>query len=577
MVSAISNSFQVWRVNVNNRSLQREAIPGSWERLGGRGLIARILLDEVPPECEALGPRNKLIFCPGLLTGHMLSSIDRLSVGGKSPLTGGVKESNSGGTTSLVIAALGIKALIIEGWPLESGLSVMHISLGGVRFDSAIDMVDLGVYETAEVLQKRYGNKVAISIIGPAGEKKLASAGILNLDKDGIPSRINARGGLGAVMGSKGLKAIVFDASGSSKPPLVDAEAFRATQKIYNKFLMDHPQTHTYSDYGTPAMVHMTDGLGALPTRNFSSGTFEFADEISGENLRELILTRNGEGKTTHACMPGCIIRCSNIFAGTDGKTIVSPIEYETIGLLGSNLGIRELDMIGRLNWQANDLGVCSIELGAALGVAAEAGYMNWGDGKRALELCEEIRRNTPLGRILGSGAGLTGKILGIERVPVVKNQAMSAYEPRAIKGMGVTFATTPQGADHTCGQTIRDKINHLLPAGQVELSLKKQIAMAGYDCLGACIFSAFGFAVAPPETIKDFINARYGWGVDTSFLQVLGRQTIELELKFNRGAGFTKADDRLPEWMTREPLPPHNTVFDVPIDELDKIFEWQM
>jgi aldehyde:ferredoxin oxidoreductase len=577
MVSAISNSFQVWRVNVNNRSLQREAIPGSWERLGGRGLIARILLDEVPPECEALGPRNKLIFCPGLLTGHMLSSIDRLSVGGKSPLTGGVKESNSGGTTSLVIAALGIKALIIEGWPLESGLSVMHISLGGVRFDSAIDMVDLGVYETAEVLQKRYGNKVAISIIGPAGEKKLASAGILNLDKDGIPSRINARGGLGAVMGSKGLKAIVFDASGSSKPPLVDAEAFRATQKIYNKFLMDHPQTHTYSDYGTPAMVHMTDGLGALPTRNFSSGTFEFADEISGENLRELILARNGEGKTTHACMPGCIIRCSNIFAGTDGKTIVSPIEYETIGLLGSNLGIRELDMIGRLNWQANDLGVCSIELGAALGVAAEAGYMNWGDGKRALELCEEIRRNTPLGRILGSGAGLTGKILGIERVPVVKNQAMSAYEPRAIKGMGVTFATTPQGADHTCGQTIRDKINHLLPAGQVELSLKKQIAMAGYDCLGACIFSAFGFAVAPPETIKDFINARYGWGVDTSFLQVLGRQTIELELKFNRGAGFTKADDRLPEWMTREPLPPHNTVFDVPIDELDKIFEWQM
>jgi aldehyde:ferredoxin oxidoreductase len=577
MVAVISNSSQVWRVNVNNRSLQREAIPGSWERLGGRGLIARILLDEVPPECEALGPRNKLIFCPGLLTGHMLSSIDRLSVGGKSPLTGGVKESNSGGTTSLVIAAMGIKALIIEGWPLESGLSVMHISLGGVRFDSAIDMVDLGVYETAEVLQKRYGNKVAISIIGPAGEKKLASAGILNLDKDGIPSRINARGGLGAVMGSKGLKAIVFDASGSSKPPLVDAEAFRATQKIYNKFLMDHPQTHTYSDYGTPAMVHMTDGLGALPTRNFSSGTFEFADEISGENLRELILARNGEGKTTHACMPGCIIRCSNIFAGTDGKTIVSPIEYETIGLLGSNLGIRELDMIGRLNWQANDLGVCSIELGAALGVAAEAGYMNWGDGKRALELCEEIRRNTPLGRILGSGAGLTGKILGIERVPVVKNQAMSAYEPRAIKGMGVTFATTPQGADHTCGQTIRDKINHLLPTGQVELSLKKQIAMAGYDCLGACIFSAFGFAVAPPETIKDFINARYGWGVDTSFLQVLGRQTIELELKFNRGAGFTKADDRLPEWMTREPLPPHNTVFDVPIDELDKIFEWQM
>jgi aldehyde:ferredoxin oxidoreductase len=397
----------------------------------------------------------------------------------------------------------------------------------------------------------------------------------MNLDKEGVPSRVNARGGLGAVMGSKRIKAIVFDPTGGSKPPLVDPEAFRATQKIYNKFLMEHPQTHTYSDYGTPAMVHMADGFGGLPTRNFSAGSFEFADDISGERLRELILTRGGEGNTTHACMPGCIIRCSNIFAGEDGKTIVSPIEYETVGLMGSNLGIREYDWIGRLNWQANDLGLDSIELGAALGVAAEAGYMNWGDGARALELCEEVRRNTPMGRLLGSGAGMTGKVLGIEHVPVAKNQAMSAYEPRAIKGIGVTFATTPQGADHTCGQTIRDKINHLDPAVQVEASRKKQIAMAGYDCLGACIFAAFGFAAAPPETIRDLLNARYGWGVETSVLTELGKQAITFELEFNRGAGFTKAHDRLPEWMTREPLPPLGAVFDVQNDELDKIFEW--
>jgi aldehyde:ferredoxin oxidoreductase len=566
---------QIWRVNVNTKSLKVEPVPESWERLGGRGLIARILLDEIPHECEPLGPKNKLLFCPGLLTGHMLSSIDRLSVGGKSPLTGGVKESNSGGTTSLQLASMGIKALIIEGWPVENKPCVMVLTMGKVTFDQADDLAGKGVYETAEILRERYGKKVAISIIGPAGEQKLLSAGILNLDKDGVPSRINARGGLGALMGSKGLKAIVIDSSGGSKPHLVDEAAFRATQKLYNKFLMDHPQTHTYSDYGTPAMVRLTDGFGGLPTRNFSSGTFEYADDISAENLRELILARGGEGNTTHACMPGCVIRCSNIFAGEDGKTIVSPIEYETVGMMGSNLGIREYDTIGKLNWQANDMGVCSIELGAALGVAAEAGFMKWGDGKRAMELCDEVRRNTPLGRILGSGAGLTGKILGVERVPVVKNQAMSAYDPRAIKGMGVTFATTPQGADHTCGQTIRDKINHLLPEGQVEASRKKQIAMAGYDCIGACIFSAFGFAVAPPETIRDFINARYGWGVDVSILQLLGKQTIEIELEFNRGAGFTKADDRLPEWMTREPVPPHNVVFDVPNEEMDDVFKW--
>lgn len=566
---------QVWRVNMRSRTLNLEPVPTSWERLGGRGLIARILLDEVPPDCEPLGPKNKLLFCPGLLTGHMLSSIDRLSVGGKSPLTGGVKESNSGGTTSLQISLMGIKALIIEDWPVGNDLSMMHLSMEGVRFDPVNDLIGLGVYSTAEALKKRYGNKVAMSIIGPAGERKLCSAGILNLDKDGVPSRVNARGGLGAVMGSKNLKAIVFDAAGGSKPPLVDAEAFRATQKVYNKFLMDHPQTHTYSDFGTAAMVHMADGLGGLPTRNFSSGTFEGAGDISGEKMRELILARGREGNTTHACMPGCIIRCSNIFAGEDGKTIVSPLEYETIGLMGSNLGIREIDWIGRLNWQANDLGVCTIELGAALGVAAEAGYMDWGDGKRALELCDEIRKDTPLGRIIGSGAGFTGKILGVERVPVVKNQAMSSYEPRAIKGTGVTFATTPQGADHTCGLTIRDKINHLDPMVQVEVSRKKQIAMAGYDCLGACIFSAFGFAVAPPETIRDFINARYGWGVDAGILSELGKRTIEMELEFNLGAGFTKADDHLPEWMTREPLPPHNAVFDVPAEEMDKIFDW--
>lgn len=566
---------QIWRVNVQTQKLTREPVPASWERLGGRGLIAKILLDEVPANCEPLGPLNKLLFCPGLLTGHMLSSIDRLSLGGKSPLTGGVKESNSGGTTALQIASMGIKALIIEGWPSDGKLSVLHINMEGIRFDPADELARKGVYDTAAALRVRYGSKVAISLIGPAGEQKLLSAGVMNLDKDGTPSRINARGGLGALMGSKGLKAVVFDPAGGQKPPLENPELFRATQKIYNKFLMDHPQTHTYSDYGTPAMVHLTDGFGALPTRNFSSGTFEYANDISGENLRELILSREGEGNTTHACMPGCIIRCSNIFAGQDGKTIVSPIEYETVGLMGSNLGIREYDWIGRLNWQANDLGVCSIELGAALGVAADAGYMEWGDGRRAVELCDEIRRNTPLGRILGSGAAMTGKVFGIERVPVVKNQAMSAYEPRAIKGMGVTYATTPQGADHTCGQTVRDKINHLLPEGQVALSLKKQVAMAGYDCIGACIFSAFGFAVAPPETIRDFINARYGWGVESTILSELGKQTIQLELEFNRGAGFTKADDRLPEWMTRERVPPHNAVFDVPNEEMDKIFDW--
>jgi len=251
---------------------------------------------------------------------------------------------------------------------------------------------------------------------------------------------------------------------------------------------------------------------------------------------------------------------------------IVSPLEYETIGLLGSNLGISDLETIGRMNYKVNDLGLDSIDIGAALGVVAEAGLMDWGDGIRAMELIDEIRAGTPLGRIIGSGAALSGKILGIERVPVVKGQAMSAYEPRSIKGTGVTFATSPQGADHTSGLTIRAKVNHLDPKGQADLSRTIQINMAGYDTLGACIFAGFGFTSAP-ESIRDLLNARYGWNLDSNVLQNLGRETLLMEREFNRRAGFTKEDDRLPEWMCREPVPPFNAVFDVPDQDLDDIF----
>jgi aldehyde:ferredoxin oxidoreductase len=336
---------------------------------------------------------------------------------------------------------------------------------------------------------------------------------------------------------------------------------------------MAHPQTALYRDYGTQAMPQMANGLGALPTRNFSSGIFEQVETISGEYMRDLLLKRGGESNPTHACMAGCTIRCSNVFGGEDGKMIVSPLEYETVGLMGSNLGIGCLDDIARMNWQVNDLGLDSIEIGAALGVACDAGLMEWGDGKRALELIDEIRKGTALGRVLGMGAGITGKVFGIERVPVVKNQAMSAYEPRAIKGTGVTFATTPQGADHTCGLTIRAKVNHLDPKGQAALSLNAQLNMAGYDTLGTCIFAGFGYAAAP-TAIPELIKARYGWDVPGNYLQVLGKETIKMEREFNKRAGFTKKDDRLPEWMTREPLPPNNPVFDVPDEDLDTIFD---
>ena len=566
--------MNIWRINTRTQTLTIQPTPESWQHLGGRGLLARILVDEVPATCEPLGAKNKLIFAPGLMVGHRLSSCDRISIGGKSPLTGGVKESNAGGTTGLAITHLGIKALILEDKPENDEWQILRLSADGATFDPAGELFGRGVFETAPLLLEKYGKKNAIALIGQGGEMELRAAGIQNLDKDLTPSRIAARGGLGALMGSKRIKAIVIDLSGGAKPPIADQPAFRAAQNTYSKSLMESPQIATYRDFGTAAMTNMTNHFGCLPTRGFSEGQFEGAERIGGENMRETLLARGGESNPSHSCMPGCTIQCSNVYGGEDGKTLVSPLEYETIGLLGSNLGIDDLDVIAHLSWEISDLGLDTIEVGAALGVAAQAGLLDWGDGERASELVSEIRVGTPLGRILGNGAATTGKVLGVERVPVTKGQAMPAYDPRAIKGTGVTYATSPQGADHTCGLTIRAKIKHTDPEGQADISRGGQISMAGYDTLGVCIFAGFGFATVP-ETIPTLLNARYGWDVDETILQELGRETLNLEREFNKRAGFTVADDRLPEWMTREPVAPTNEVFDVSEEDLDNVFNW--
>lgn len=568
---------QIWRVNVREQTLNRGPIPESWVRLGGRGLLARIMLDEVDAKCDPLGAGNKLIFAPGLLVGHMLSSTDRISVGGKSPLTGGIKEANAGGRTGYHMAFMGMKALVIEDKPKEDGFWVLHLSLNGAKWEKANDLAGLGVYETASKLLEKYGDKVAIALIGPGGEMLMKSAGIQNIDKDKVPARIAARGGLGAVMGSKGLKAVVFDHAGGQKPPIASPEAFKVAQKDYTKAVMEHPQSVTYRDYGTAAMTQLTQQFAGIPVHNFSRGTFEHVENVSGEKLREFTLERGKPSDPSHACMSGCTIKCSNVFGGEDGRIIVSPLEYETIGLMGTNLDIDSLDTIGRLNWHVNDLGLDSIEVGAALGVAAEAGLMKWGDGDDAMKLIDEIRRGTELGRKLGDGAADMGDKYGIERVPVVKRQAMSAYEPRSIKGTGVTYATTPQGADHTCGLTIRAKIDHLDPNAQIEVSRNAQLNMGGYDTLGACIFAGFGYAATPDGVVKRLLKARYGWNdLPDNILQALGKETIKMEREFNKRAGFTKEDDRLPKWMTREAIPENNSVFDVPDEQLDSIFDWE-
>src|SRR5574341_1236035 len=264
--------MKVLRANVETGQISIEDAPESWQPYGGRALVARFLLDEVPPDCDPLGPFNKLIWAPGLLVGHMLSSVDRISLGAKSPLTGGAKESNGGGSTGMRM-----------GWRR------LYVGEEGARFEEAGDLVGLNLKETGQRLMERYDDRIGVSAIGAAGERMYQSAGIAHMDKDRNLTRLSARGGLGAVMGSKHLKAIVFDRPRSNQPEIVDKELFREASKRHIQALQTHPQTsEVYTFFGTAAMVSMCNSLGGLPTRNFSQGSFEQAEAISGETIRLL-------------------------------------------------------------------------------------------------------------------------------------------------------------------------------------------------------------------------------------------------------------------------------------------------
>jgi len=551
-----------------------EPVPSEYEHLGGRALIAGTLLAEVPPQCDPLGPKSKLILAPGLLGGTSLSSSDRLSVGGKSPLTGGVKEANCGGSGGSDLARLGVKALVVEGQPESGKLYLLHLSAGRAELLPAEEWRGLGTLATAAKAKQRWGDGSTVISIGQSGEFLMGAAGVVCTGAGEQNSRVAARGGLGALMGSRGLKAIVLDASATEPLPLADPELFRASARRFATELIESPKTgrkgamHTY---GTSAIVAAVNEMGAFPTRNFSEGSFEEAENLTGQRLREITLERGGKVGTT--CMTGCVIACCNLFVDEGGEAIVSTLQYETIGLLGSNLGLGSLDEVARLNRLCNDYGLDSIEAGAALGIAAEAGLARFGDEASFAALLDEIAAGSVLGRVLGQGAVTTGRVLGISRVPAAKGQAMPAYDPRALKGNGVTYGSSPMGADHTAGNAFgaRNEVDPLGTEGQRELSLKLQLGAAMLDTTGLCLFSrppVYG----DPQLMVDLINGRFGWDWSVDDLEEMKRSVLKMELEFNKKAGHTSADARMPEYMTREPLPPHNTVFDVPDSEMDAV-----
>ena len=569
---------KIMRIDLSTRRTSSEDLPEAYQRLGGRGLTSAIVADEVPPVCHPLRAHNKLVFAPGLLGGTGAPTGGRLSVGAKSPLTGGIKESNAGGEAGNALARLGIAALVLENAPKDDSLCVIKISKDGVKFLPGDDLAGSGNYDTVEKLFAEHGEKVAIISIGMAGEMLLSTASVAVTDMERRPTRHAGRGGMGAVMGSKKVKAIVLDTEGCERPESVDKDALRAAIKTFAQELKANETTGTNLPmYGTNVLMNIINAAGDLPTRNFRTGQFEGVDKICGETQRDVILERGGVA--THGCHRGCTIRCSRIYVDEKGEYISKGPEYETIWAHGANCGIDDLDAIAWMDRAEDDIGIDTIEMGATLAVAMEAGIIAFGDGKGALGLVEEVRKGTPMGRILGSGAETTAQCFGVKRCPTVKRQSMPAYDPRAAKGMGVSYATCTMGADHTAGYMVAKNILSgdvppLGVEGQVDGSREMQIAAAAFDSTGLCLFCTFmtGASELGNQAMFDMINAHLGLALDQESYIEIGRQTTRRERDFNTAAGFTSADDRLPEFMTEEPLPPHNVVFDIPAEELDKV-----
>ena len=554
------------RVNMTSGLITGERIPERYIELGGRGLTSIMINDRVQADCDPLGEDNLLIFAPGFLSGTPLVNTGRLSIGAKSPLTGGIKESNVGGTMASALARLGIRAVIVEGRAPEDALYHLVIDReGAASLVDARDCRRMGNYALVERLLKDFGARNAISSIGPAGEMLLKSASIQNTSPDGIPSRAAARGGLGAVMGAKGLKALVVSKQGKAARPIADSEGFMEASKHFAAAIKrDGWSGRVLPEYGTASILANTDASGALPTRNARQGSFEGAEKINGDAVANTIRQRGG--KTTHKGCSQCIIDCSNVYVDASGKPITSALEYETLWSMGAMTGIDDLDAIAKLDFLCDDIGLDTMNTGVALAVAMDAGVVRFGDAQAAMDIVVSVAQNTSMGRLVGHGPKAVGNHLNHSRVPAIKGQSIAGYDPRAMPAMGVTYATSPMGADHTAGFVggASGSIDTLRNA-----SKSSQIHMAAFDSMGLCMFAQSGGMA----NLFRAISAVIGKPFDSKAWQNLGTRILTAEIDFNSRAGLTDRDDRLPEMFHKESLSPHYGAVPYPDNDLHGTF----
>lgn len=553
------------KVDMTRGTVSSEPVPAG-SLLGGRAFIDWYLTEHVSPGVHPLSEDAVLIVTPGLLAGTSAPSSGRVSVGGKSPLTGGVKEANAGGLAGHKLGRLGIRSIVVEGRAEE--WQILKITSSGISLEPASDIAGLENYAAVERLHERYGKDVALMITGPAGERRYANSTVAVTDMQGRPARHAARGGMGAVMGAKRLKAIVLDDTGCGPRKAVDPEGFKKAVRAASEFLRNEGIVGLMHKMGTNFHYQVEYERGSCVSLNHHAGTIPGAENMNPESFERWQEAHGG----THGlrCLPGCVVACSNVVHNSKGEYLTASFEFETMSLCGTNLGLTSIEEVATIDRRCDELGLDTIELGNTIGMLSDAGLFELGDFKRAMALLDEVARDTPLGRVIGSGTETAGRVFGISRVPAVKGQGIPGHAARASKGWGVTYATSPQGADHTTGAVTVDPRS---PRLQVDRSRWSQIINTAMDATGLCHFT-FSF-LNRLELVIAMISTFYGVEYTVRDFIDLGKQMLLQERAFNRRAGISDAADRLPEWLRKELLPPHNVVFDVPQEEIDELFDF--
>ena len=557
-------------VDLSTRRVRDYPIPTTWlqENLGGRGIGAQILREELSFPVDPLGEDGLLVFATGPFQGTGIAGGSRNVVLGVSPTTGGVSDSFVGGYFPHELGRSGYDGLIIRGRADQPVYLVVHSS--GVEIHDASDLWGMDTSTVDAALRSRHpGARVAT--IGIAGENGVRFACIIN-DRN----RAAGRPGFGAVMGAKRLKAVV--ALGDATKPVADAQGFEELKRDYSRFLMSVPGIQRRRRLGTAKCVLDLNSLGILPTKNFRLGVFAGAERISGEAMVDTILTRRD------TCY-GCPVACKRVvhaeYAGqpVDGG---GP-EYETLAALGSLCLIDDLSALALANRKCNSYGIDTITTGVAIAAAMEAterGLLDardgveWGDSGRLLELIDEIARREGLGRLLAGGMRALEREWGDEFVLHVKGQAVPMHDVRAKKGMGISYATSPRGATHMEGLDDEDLIglqSDSTPAlgvtGTVEwrswdrkpeLCAIYEDLMSFTNSLVMCSFVSASLAVGehyPYDRILGLLHALTGQDIDSDGMLEIGRRNYLLLRELNARIGFTVADDRLPARFF-EPLP---------------------